>query len=136
MTTERQQPNNIEQPDDIDMDGDELDHEAEPDNDDDGDDIENDAATGDETDGPLKIGEPFAMANDCEILQAQTVIRCGQCQQVFRFNPIDGAIKTCPQCGARYTHALLIGRDDDDGLFPEAIDHVLYINKPDADDQK
>jgi hypothetical protein len=87
-----------------------------------------------EIDECLKIGEPFAMANDCEILQGQIVIRCGECQQVFRFNPTDGAIKTCPQCSARYSHVFLVSRDDDDQIFPEAIDHVLYVNRPEESD--
>ena len=107
---------------------DEITDDEQPDDDADAIDADAEGIDADAADDFQQIGQPFAMANDCEILQGQIVIRCGKCQQVFRFNPIDGAIKTCPTCGARFSHVLLIGLDDDEGLWPEACDHVAFVN--------
>lgn len=84
----------------------------------------------------LPLGRPFAIAGDCEILPEGgpdklpgtfATVAC-DCGELFKLNLLVESDKKCPGCGAVFTHALVIGRADDQTLAQEFIDEVLVSN--------
>lgn len=84
----------------------------------------------------LPLGRPFAIAGDCEILPeggpdnvpGTFATVCCDCGELFKLNLLVESDKKCPGCGAVFTHALVIGRADDQSLAQEFIDEVLVSN--------
>jgi hypothetical protein len=84
----------------------------------------------------LPLGRPFAIAGDCEILPeggpdnlpGTFATVCCDCGELFKLNLLVESDKKCPGCGAVYTHALVIGRADDQTLAQEFVDEVLVSN--------
>lgn len=84
----------------------------------------------------LPLGRPFAIAGDCEILPeggpdnlpGTFATLCCDCGELFKMNLLIESDKKCPGCGAVYTHALVIGRADDQSLAQEFVDEVLVSN--------
>lgn len=59
----------------------------------------------------FELGEPFALGEDCEIMEghgAPIVTRCGNCEKPFRIQLLAAGYKQCPHCQAQYTHVLLV----------------------------
>jgi hypothetical protein len=54
-------------------------------------------------------------------------VQC-DCGELFKLNLLIESDKKCPQCGAVFTHALVIGRADDQSLAQEFVDEVLVSN--------
>ena len=71
------------------------------------------------------FGDPVSMLVDCEFLDSVKVtIKCGECGKGFRFPLENEAIKICPGCGTKYSHALLIARADDTEAISEFCDLI------------
>ena len=86
----------------------------------------------------MLLGAPFAMAGDCTLLEANAEgvpgsflsVRCDEdgCGQVFKLNVLKPGNKTCPGCGAKYTHAVLLCRTDDDEMVADAMVFIAAAN--------
>lgn len=93
---------------------------------------------------PLVIGAPFAISNDCELLDrtdntpgCAAIIECDQCQQKFRIDLLSEALKQCPKCHTAYTHMLLVAPAGDTDIIAGAMAQVMEANGyqvPDLDD--
>lgn len=94
------------------------------------------------------LGPPFAFS-DAQLIDRQAgsdgcfaSLVCDECKQPFRLNLLTAGYKVCPtpDCGARYTSALVVCHDDNADLFTDVIEQVLTANgielpePPDDDD--
>lgn len=83
---------------------------------------------------PLRIGDPFAIAQDCELVETKdgggctAVVQCDECSQRFRIDLLRAGAKYCPKCNAAYTHMLLISKTDDAEIVGQAMAIVLIAN--------
>jgi hypothetical protein len=85
----------------------------------------------------LPIGDPFAMATDCSLLQPDpkrkiegcvACIQCDACGQLFRINLLGKALHACPKCKLEYTSVLIVAVTDDDQILRDAFRTVLRSN--------
>jgi hypothetical protein len=87
----------------------------------------------------MLLGAPFAMAGDATLLEADAAkhipgcfltVQCDAdgCGQVFKLDLLKGGNKQCPGCGAKYTHAVLLCRTDDDEMVADAMVHIAAAN--------
>jgi hypothetical protein len=91
------------------------------------------------------LGPPFAFS-DAKLIDRQAgsdgcfaSLLCDECEQPFRLNLLTAGYKVCPtpDCGARYTSALVVCHDDNADLFTDVIEQVLTANGvqlPELDD--
>lgn len=84
----------------------------------------------------LSLGEPWAIAHDCELLRKSesgqlltcAVITCGGCEKPFRVDLLDDRVKSCPHCKERYTHVLLVANVDNYEIAPQAFEQIARMN--------
>lgn len=86
---------------------------------------------------PLRIGPPFAVADECDLLESHeaapgcvAVMRCGAdgCSQVFKFSLLSANEKRCPRCKTAYTHCLLVAPMANAEVVGAAIVQVMEAN--------
>lgn len=86
------------------------------------------------------VGEPFAMADGCAILDGEhapsVVLQCGNCERPFRIMLLPSGYKPCPHCKQEYTHLLLVCPVDCGTLVPEALELIADANYVDGDDDE
>lgn len=89
---------------------------------------------GDDDDDPerpqLLVGEPFAIAHDCEIrsdYECSIVVQC-DCGKPFKLLLLEAGNKPCPHCGKEYTHMLLICATDNDDAFCSVLEILADVN--------
>jgi hypothetical protein len=85
----------------------------------------------------LTIGEPFAIAEDVDLLDVSeakpgcvAIVRCDtdDCGQPFRINLLTQGVKHCPRCKVGYSHVLLVARADNVEIIGAAMTQVLQSN--------
>ena len=83
----------------------------------------------------MLLGPPFAIADDCELLEAKgsvpgcfVSLRCDGCHQVFKLDLLKTGVKPCPKCKLRYTHAVLVCLVDDDEMVAAAMVRIAQSN--------
>ena len=85
----------------------------------------------------LTIGEPFAIAEDLDLLDVTeakpgcvAIVKCdtNDCGQVFRINLLAQGVKYCPRCRVGYSHVLLVARSDNTEIIGDAMTQVLQSN--------
>jgi hypothetical protein len=95
----------------------------------------------------LTIGPPFALAQGCELLPRDdeagipgtyAAIRCA-CGATWRANVLSDDDKTCPQCGAAFTHIFLVCPTTERGMLAAVVEEILLAHgllpEQDDDDQ-
>lgn len=79
----------------------------------------------------LRIGPPFAMSQECELLTQSggctAVVKC-DCGQLFSINLLSEGAKVCPGCDAEYTHVLVVTTVEDDEMAGDMFTQVLRAN--------
>jgi hypothetical protein len=85
---------------------------------------------------PVKLGLPFAIATDCELLSPQpphvpgaiAAVQCGKCSTPFVLNLLRDQVSRCPECKTAYTHALIVAPVDDTASVDAFIETVALAN--------
>lgn len=91
----------------------------------------------------LYLGDPWAVADNCQLLYpdaeggvpgtfASVLCACGQ---RFKIDLINDSLKYCPNCETAYTHALIIGREENPLLGLEMLRRLLVENTADEGDE-
>lgn len=110
-------------------------------------DAEAPAAVDPESFAQLQIGPPFAISDYCAlcprddqagIVGCVAVVKC-DCGQLFKLDLLAARPSQCPQCGAAFTHVMLVTRTEDDEMVYAALATILRNNgfdvqEPDDDD--
>ena len=89
----------------------------------------------------LEIGPPFASISGADFYEPalMVAINC-DCGKPFKFDLLNEAFKTCPHCGVRFTHILLIAPEDDQEFLPAILNEMttgemedLEISEPEPE---